>query len=113
MKVLWVSRHELTDEQRSNLAGRLGLEVELVEIVSVNITLPAHSDEAVPVLDSAVRQNECDVLAGVFPAHVAGALARRSGWQKVRAFVPVSVPAPAVEGQVRGGGFSHSHWEEL
>lgn len=110
MRLLWASRHEMTAEQKSGLAERLGSELELV---SVNITLPAHSDEAVPVLDSAVRQNECDVLAGVFPAHVAGALARRSGWQKVRAFVPVSVPAPAVEGQVRGGGFSHSHWEEL
>lgn len=112
MKVLWVSRHEMTPEQRSGLAGRLGLEVEL-EVVSVNITFPAHSDEAVPLLEAAVEQHECTVLAGVFPAHVAGALARRSGWQKIRAFVPVSVPAPAVEGQVRGGGFSHSHWEEL
>jgi hypothetical protein len=55
--------------------------------------------------------SEYGVVAGVFPAHVAVAISQLG--VGVPVFVPVSVPAPAAEGETRGGGFVHSHWEKI
>jgi hypothetical protein len=91
-------------------------------INSINAVFPANGNEAaeqiikmIPEKISGVQSIE--VICGVFPAHVALSLVRMRD-NKVDYFgpafnvlIPVSVPAPAVEGEVRGGGFIHHHWE--
>jgi hypothetical protein len=105
-RVLWLSRHEMSDEQKDDIAHIIGG----AELVTMNVTYPAHSDDAVAEITALARARNCRWVCGVFPAHIAAAFARRQGWQALRVLVPVSIPVAAVEGQARG--FTHSHWEE-
>lgn len=56
-------------------------------------------------------------IAAVLPGHITAALAHashtngRTPAPMCPVMVPVSLPAPAKEGEARGGGFVHSHWE--
>ena len=114
VRVLWLSRHAMTPEQESSLRGEIlarELAEEVGEIVHLNLTFPAKGDEAASFISETFKERgfgRDDVLAGVFPAHVAVAL-----WRGTidNIALPVSAPAPAKEGEVRGGGFTHSHWE--
>ena len=124
MKVLWLSRHEMTGEQMADLRRLLEKEglpdnAEF-RVVWVNMTFPAQSRDAVEQIRSTADREgfnclrdlaqERGVIAGVFPAHIAARLAR--SYNALPAvLVPVSVPAPATAGEIRGGGFAHSHWE--
>ena len=105
-RALWLSRHDMSAEQKDDIAEAIGG----VEVVTMNVTYPAHSDDAVAEITALARARNCRVVLGVFPAHIAAAFARRQGWQALRVFVPVSVPVAATESQARG--FTHSHWEE-
>lgn len=114
IRVLWLSRHQMTPEQESSLREEIrarGFAEEVNEIVHLNLTFPAKGDEAADFIAEIFRENgfgHNDLLSGVFPAHVAVAL-----WRGTvdNICLPVAVPSPAKEGEVRGGGFVHSHWE--
>lgn len=140
MKVLWLSRHAMTAAQTDDLRATLGCET--VEVTPLNITFPARSADALQSLNQLVAQHDLyldswgpagknpppadggaygvrGAIAGVMPAHIAAAVARArygngvNGSISVPVLVPVSVPAPAAEGESRGGGFIHSHWERV
>jgi hypothetical protein len=82
-------------------------EEEGLEITQLNFTFAAFGDEAA---NEILELSEgYDMVAGVFPAHVAVALAARD--YKPLIAMPVSVPAPAKEGAIRNSGFVHHHWE--
>jgi hypothetical protein len=78
-----------------------------LKVEAVNMVFPANGEEAAAVILAAAATASCDVIAGVFPAHVAVELYRAGA----RLAMPVALPAPAKEGEVRGGGFVHDHWE--
>jgi hypothetical protein len=119
-KVLWLSRHAMTEEQLEVLGHWFD---EEITVTQVNAVYSADSEEAVEELVALGK--EYDALAGVFPGHIAAAYAllrfkqELPEWYKpnnreyLPMFVPVSVPAPAKEGEVRGNGFDFSHWEQF
>lgn len=110
MKIIWFSRHDLTPQQRDDLAIKLGL---TIEVTSVNMTYPADGYKAASDIFDYAFVRGASAIAGVFPAHVALQLQWRLqalGRSEVLA-IPVSMPAPAVAGETRNGGFVHSHWE--
>ena len=119
-KILWISRHAMTDAQREELTRRRPSwkTREGIEIVHLNVTLPAYGYEAVRVILDLCREHQAGVVAAVLPAHVAASwmvrgvrtVPRQFG-DDVALYLPVSIPAPAVEGETRGGGFVFSHWE--
>jgi hypothetical protein len=82
-----------------------------VDVVHLNVTYPAYSDEAVAAISTLAAEHEARAVCAVFPAHIAAAFARRKGWQALRVFVPVNAPQQATDdGKPRP--FVHSHWEE-
>lgn len=116
-KIVFFSRHTLTPEQ---IAGLVELNLPSddgaawqPEVVTINSTFPAKAGEASALVMAKAKELGAEYIAGVFPAHVAIELYRDLGVDDNPLFmlVPVSLPAPAVEGEVRGGGFVHSHWE--
>jgi hypothetical protein len=121
MKLLWLSRHEITEDQRSDLLkaveGHAYLpDCEEVEIIHLNITFPAKSRDAVREIIALIEEHKPQLVSGVFPNHVVLRLSvelddlQRYAHELVPLLViPVSVPVQASEGQVRG--FAHSHWE--
>jgi hypothetical protein len=113
-KVLWLSRHEMTEEQRTDLNQLIqsNNDCELGEIVHLNHTFAAKGFEAAEEIATLAQQHEVQVVSGVFPAHVVVHIRLSlDRWieESPMLVLPVSVPVPAVEGQVRG--FRHSHWE--
>lgn len=108
-KVLWLSRHALSTEQVEDLTRESGYE-ELT-VTTVNMTYPARSGQAVGQIEAAAAG--FDLVAGVFPAHIAGEIVRRKfdGDGGPSFWVPVAVPIFAEDGAQRG--FQHSHWERL
>ena len=115
MNIIWMSRHSMTDLQLQELRTLTHIQGEVINLAPV---FPANSTDAVEQIHQLagvmMHKNIKCIVAGVFPAHIAGALARRlpaPWWPRV--YVPVAIPAPALEGETRGGGFIHSHWEEL
>lgn len=105
MKILWISRHEMTADQREALSG-----MEATEVIHLdNVTLPSLGKKAVAALLELAREHNADAIAAVLPAHVAAAWVME--YPLVKLYLPVSVPAAAKEGEVRGGGFTFSHWE--
>lgn len=113
--VLWLSRHSLTTEQMEGLekASASILEFAPLDVVSENTTFSAHAEKAADEIIAIAQRHGVEIIAGVFPAHVAIELYRSLGLNDAPMFMlcPVSVPAPAMEGETRGGGFIHSHWE--
>lgn len=103
-KVIWMSRHPMTDAQRSSLAAKLG--EDAVEVASVNPLFPdSHKAVIGYTYDRLADQGWTDaVVAGVFPAHVAIWLSR-----EFTLAVPIAVPVKAEHGEERR--FEHSHWE--
>lgn len=109
MKILWLSRHAMTPEQQSALQAEMEAPLE---ILHRNATFPASSMEALEMIISLAKVEGAAHVAGVFPAHIAAQYARwAEAWEYPMLLIPVSVPAPAVEGEARGGGFVFSHWE--
>jgi hypothetical protein len=112
-KVLWLSRHPMVAEQLEALGD--------VEVVHLNVTFPAVGDEAAAGIRALAKEHGASTVAGVFPAHVVAALFNQcitaGAWNDqfipkgLKLMMPISVPAPAKDGEVRGGGFSFSHWE--
>jgi hypothetical protein len=125
VKVLWLSRHPMTAEQLADLEAhphmKVGFSSEqkvVLEMVQHNMMYPAIGYEAAEKILDVGSSYGANIIAGVFPAHVAVQLCRRNKWANAYTantlkgvMVPVSMPAPAVEGETRGGGFVHSHWE--
>lgn len=117
-RVLWLSRHPLSEDQIGDLILTTGSDVV---ITSENATFPAQSREAVPAIMKMAERY--DFVCGVFPAHIATALSwaatgapeegcpQRYPLQGVTYLVPVSAPVAAPDGAVRG--FTHSHWERI
>lgn len=117
LKIIWVSRHTMTAEQYfalKNLVLDTSPGYSEIEVESMNLTLPETSPEACVLLASLAHERGAEVAA-VLPAHIAArwTAGRWSGRgvAKPRLYLPVSVPASAKEGEVRGGGFTFSHWE--
>jgi hypothetical protein len=113
-KVLWLSRHEMTEDQKADLNQLLQSNngCELGEIIHLNHTFAAKGFVAAEEIATLAQQHEVQVVSGVFPAHVAVRIRLSlDSWieESPMLVMPVSVPVPAVEGQVRG--FRHSHWE--
>lgn len=124
-KILWLSRHTMSSSQMADLKVAMQMsppsqafeyDFSMAEVVQINMTFPAHSREAVELIDSLTADQPKGwskvVVCGVFPAHIAAALARRPHeiWHPA-VWAPVSVPAFADDGSPRG--FTHSHWEEV
>ena len=121
MKILWLSRHQMTAAQLADLRGVLTRDfftgASMAPVETMNLTLPAHSEAALDELVALARTHQlCDqwdaqdggCIAAVLPAHIAAAVARdrlKSTRLACPVYVPVSVPAPAVDGETRGGGF--------
>jgi hypothetical protein len=126
-RIIWLSRHSMSDIQKKDLTAFL--RQDDLEVTEQNATFPARSEEARDIIRDILLRNPDAHVAGVFPAHIAGAIARKfqncdapgivdRDWLAIRTngqrvFVPASLPASAKEGEVRGGGFAHSHWEAL
>ena len=112
-RILWLSRHALTEEQKETLLIERRMvhwpSAVQVEFIHLNITLPAFSGDAVQGILDLREDKGADVVSGVLPAHVAAQWMQME--VKVPLYLPVSIPAPAVEGETRGGGFVFSHWE--
>lgn len=108
MKILWLSRHSMTPDQESALRADYQFPVE---VVHRNVTFPARSSEAVEQIIALASDEGIKHVAGVFPAHIAAKFAQDADDRDYHLLIPVSKPAPAVEGEVRGGGFVFSHWE--
>jgi hypothetical protein len=107
-KILWLSRHNMTQEQKEQLVALFVEENQLVgdaEIVSINATFSADSMSAVAEIHALLKEHDTHLLSGVFPAHIAARLCEQS----YRVALPVSVPVFAEDGQQRG--FCHSHFE--
>jgi hypothetical protein len=128
--VVWLSRHAMTEDQKESLLPLLGVVSSMegwsiaplrfqpddLEIKQISYTFPARSGGALDALATLVGMYPGAVFTGVFPAHIAAAIARdRCNNRNLLppVFVPVSVPRPAAAGEVRGGGLVHSHWERL
>ncbi len=128
-KVLWLSRHEMTESQVADLRGMMEGTAygPMSEVVHLNVTFPSSGLEAAKAIMALAEEHECSVIAGVFPAHVGMRLASlREEWamyhptEGVRKAslqlrsrtiaIPVTVPTSAKEGETRGGGFVHDHW---
>lgn len=124
MKVLWLSRHPLGADQLADLTRELGDDV--THITHVNVTFSVHTAYAVDQLIEASKG--FDVVAGVFPATLAAALARfsasapedsfvaftglyRKGEKPLHCLAAVAAPAAAIDGETRQ--FVHHHWEYL
>jgi hypothetical protein len=104
----------MTPEQLSDLNNQSFIICEGgAEVVSENMTFPARGEAAAEVIMAKAKQVGAEFVAGVFPAHVAVSLREVLGEEDNPLFLlcPVAVPAAAKEGEVRGGGFVHSHWE--
>jgi hypothetical protein len=84
--------------------------LEAVVICHVNLTFAASSLDAVTEIMALASTHAVDVISGVFPAHVAVRLASTfKPYYPI--LLPVSVPAVASDGQLRG--YVHSHWERV
>lgn len=120
-KILWLSRHPMNLAQQSDLLEAVqakfkytpNLRPDVLEVVMLNITFPAKSSDAINLVANLAIEYGVTYIAGVFPAHIAGALARHNAQEcaPYGVFVPVSVPKFAEDGEQRG--FEHSHWEDL
>jgi hypothetical protein len=103
----------MTEDQRADLQKRnwaiTGGPIEVLHLD--NITLPARGTEGARALLDLAREHQSTVIAAVLPAHVAAAWVMQEYTLEVMLYLPVSVPAAAKEGEVRGGGFTFSHWE--
>jgi hypothetical protein len=118
--LFWMSRHEQSPEQYKSLVDDYadnGIRFNSTEII--NATFPARSDELAVYMDNLIQwgyltpENSAIVIAGVFPAHIAVKLVSYCSDRGYKLSLPVSVPAPAKDGEVRGGGFIHNHWEHV
>lgn len=121
MKVLWLSRHPMSTQQQVDLLKVVrhsyrftpAFQPSAIQIITLNETLPVGKTEAFDTIKRLMDTHECEVLTGVFPAHIAADLAVR-GYINTRpwvAFLPVAIPQFAEDGSPRG--FAHSHWEDL
>lgn len=116
LKVLWLSRHEMTAEQAADLAKHLHREVANLEIVPRNVTWHATADGAA---DRRRNKAEWDVLiaetpyiAGVFPPVAIEAI-RRGRPRRVRLYSPVSRQAPELRQAEGAIPFVHVRWAEV
>lgn len=119
--VLWVSRHEMSQEQKEDFyieiqkahAGKFSAPApRKVTFKQVNLVLPADGPQAVEYLIQQAKWHGASWISGVFPANVAVAVTRRRERHCDIPFMgrlPVAVPAAAVEGQARA--YNHSHFE--
>ena len=98
MNFLWLSRHEMSEQQ--------AVDVKDYNVIKENMTYAASGPEAARNILSAAAQHKCKIVGGVFPAHVAVELVKQ---KEIAIWLPVSIPAPAKEGEERG--FTFSHWE--
>lgn len=116
-KVIFFSRHAMTVEQAVDLERQIMNanpgEYSGIEVLSKNVMFPALAEDACEMIMKRAKEVDAEYITGVFPAHVAVELYRNLGFNDNPLFMycPVSLPAPAVEGETRGGGFVHSHWE--
>jgi hypothetical protein len=119
IRVLWLSRHALLEEQLVALKAYPCWSGNEIDVVNVNFTFAAQSHAAVDQLIELIDEHGADMVAGVFPAHIAVRYLKQREQTRYRSngkylpelALPVSVPAPAKEGELRGNGFTFSHWE--
>ena len=99
MSILWLSRHQMTEQQHR------ALPVD-GPVFTHNVTFSADGKIAAYEIMALADRESATYSAGVFPAHVAIYLSRMMPGQVL---IPVSVPAPAKEGETRA--FIFDHWE--
>ena len=107
MKVLWLSRHPLSDDARKELENRFGA----IEVEQVNATFPTHNTiEYVKELAKGY-----DLIGGVFPAQFWGELINLLLRKRVSIkeligaplFIVISAPVSAEERELRKFSFSY------
>jgi hypothetical protein len=122
LNVLFTSRHQLTQEQCDDL-DRLFTGFEL-NLKTQNVTYATKGGNAYKQLALLCKDENIDVLIGVFPAHIAANIAVTNTYdygelrvfdgvnQKTIVLAPVSEAVFAEEdGKPRG--FRHSHFEVI
>ncbi|MBR4544393.1 MAG: hypothetical protein IKO14_00210 [Oscillibacter sp.] len=107
-RVLWISRHEMTREQRADLERVLGDPVEL--------TVWAETVEDVSQLRPAVEA--ADVVAAVLPPNLLGELVNLAGEKMVLRAVTLRIPLDAVRTlpdgrREREFAYVHQYWEQV
>ena len=120
----------MTDEQRGSLKDKLEpgdyMWISVDDVIHLNVTFEAESWKALEQIRMLCKKHLGSkdyrhIVLGVFPAHIAAAVVQQwhgpdsleniQFWDRVCLGIPVAIPAPAKEGEIRGGGFVHSHWE--
>lgn len=108
-KIVFVSRHEVSGEQKEAIASKFGK----IEIECRNIVL--HSPQEIKDI---VKEDGVEAVIAVFPAWMATRLAYEYGfcspdyeWAN-RVFIPVSIPVPAGD-DGKSRRFKHSHFVNM
>lgn len=117
-RVIWLSRHELTEQQREDLKSFLGEEAQILsENRTWKASADAEEDKACNVTTWEGLAVRFHVVAGVFPPVALAALAafrRGLGDRSIRVVTPVSEQTreERADGsaQIR---FRHLRWQEL
>ena len=120
-KVMWLSRHELTQDQITDLARFLNAEIDDLDIESRNVTWQAtavagddHARNKAEWVCIFGKLNRGDVVAGVSPPvalEALSALHRQFWWRVV---TPVSESVPALRKDPTAPmPFRHLRWSKV
>ena len=104
-KVLWVSRHEMTDAQFADLERGMG---DRVELICQKDTI-RNAKELLPQIQLA------DAVAVVLPLHLLAEVLSLAGGKPVLQAVAERVLADTLEDgrKEKGVRFIHKHWEQV
>ncbi len=122
MKILWLSRHPITEVQKADLIESIkgsyqnqfspGEAPSVFEVVEINFTFASEGEAAAKQIQELCRDYQATAVSGVIPAHVAVEAYR--SWEYYRTYqgyLPVPKPAFATDGEVRA--YEHSHFERF
>jgi len=101
-KVLWFSRHQMTDEQLASLKRKLGE----IEVVQVNKTIQSARELSAEI-------EECDILAIVAPIGLQAEFLRLANGKPVITAVSERVIVKSEDGSEDKVNFIFKRWEQL
>jgi len=113
MRVIWLSEKDMDKKQEDDL--KTTLKKDDLHIIRIVATIPYSGDGAMFILNGVIDHYLVDryeringVLAGIFPAHAAAAIARELVQPAV--YHSVQYPMKLENGETY---MQHSHWEYL
>lgn len=115
IKIAWLSRHPMSEEQLSDLVKGLGVPTDKVEVVTVNHTWQATHDADADLKVNGTTwdtfSGEYNLICGVFPPVALEALAEREGGC---VYTPVSEQNPVTRADgSKAIEFKHVRWATL